>query len=255
MGARRGAAARGRHGEGAARDAGDGGRRDARGKPVQPRARRRPGDPRRGGAHHGARARRDEGARREVAGGLPRRGAARHDEERARHAAGSEAQVVAGAGRCVRARGRRLRLARCARHRGPDRSRRSTRSATPTRGCGSSSSTRSSQANPFDVPPSWVNADDRRLHAGVQDSGRAARRVRRGVRLGRGAAGAARHDHRRDRRAAAARGDREGRRRPRRDGRRAARQPIRASSMRHCRRREDSRRSSAASRKRRCSSG
>ena len=86
VGAGRGAAARGRHGEGAARDAGDGGRRDAGREPVQPRARRRPGDPRRGGARHGAHAGRDEGARREVAGRLPRRVAARRDEERARHA-------------------------------------------------------------------------------------------------------------------------------------------------------------------------
>ena len=111
------------------------------------------------------------------------------------------------------------------------------------------------QANPFDVPPSWVT---RMIDAYMQaykipEEQRDA--LRRGVRLRRGAAGSPRHDHRRDRRAAAARGDGEGRRRPRRRPSPSSAAAIRVRCTRRCRRPDGSRRSSAASRKRRCSSG
>ena len=169
-------------------------------------------------------ARRDEGARREVAGRLPRRGAARPDEERARHAAGSEAEVGAGARRRVRARGRRLRFD-------------STRCTTAVRTDLEEHAKRDADAQvrqqlldeivagePVRRAAELGEPDDRRLHAGVPDSGGAARAVRRAS-----SRPVAERQVRRDMLIDAiaeqreARGDREGRRRARREGRRAAR--------------------------------
>ena len=171
-------------------------------KRVSARARRRPGDRRRRGADHGAHAGRDRRAAGAMAGRFPRRSAARQDEDRARHAAGREAQGAAGARRRVRARGRRLRVARRAARPRCARISRSTPSARPTRTCGSSSIDQIVGANPFDVPPSWVKQLIDALHAGVPDSGGAARAVRDGVPPDGRASGAARSGHRDDRRAA-----------------------------------------------------
>ena len=192
----------------------------------------------------------------EVAGRLPRRGAARPDEERARHAAGREAQVVAGARRRVRARGRRLRLARRAARGGARRTWRSTRRARRTRWCASSCIDEIIAGEPVRRAAELGEPADRRLHAGVPDPRRAsASTFAARVRVDGGAAGAARPDHRHDRRAARADGDRErtSTTGSRRSPSSAAR--IRARCTRRCRRRGDCRRSSAASRKRRCSSG
>ena len=71
--------------------------------------------------------------------------------------AGREAQVAAGARRRVRARGRRLRLARRATRRGAQGPRGRTRTREADADVRQQLIDEIVQANPFDVPPSWVN--------------------------------------------------------------------------------------------------
>ena len=192
----------------------------------------------------------------EVAGRLPRRGAARHrrrpcactlqevkrkslpalDDAFAREVGDFDSLDALQHGGAQGSRGAREARRRC-------------------RACASSCSTRSSQANPFDVPPSWVNQlidaymqayqipEEQREQFAREFRPVAERQVRRDMII----------DTIAEQRAA--------RRRRRRTSTIASRRspssaaPIRARCTRRCRRPAGCRRSSAASPKRRCSSG
>src|SRR5205823_7195503 len=175
--------------------------RDARGRrgegpgAVSDRAERGRRDPGGGREDHGHAPRGNAGRHRPLPARLPRGGEARADAGHPPHAAGGEAPASAGAGRCVRARSRGLRVARRV---AQGRARRSREGSRARRRCPRAA--RPDRADRAGESCGGAAAAGRagrvRVRPGVWDPGRPAARIRAGVPArGRGA-GAARPDPR-----------------------------------------------------------